>query len=183
MKELITSRLVLKAVSEEDIPSYSKYFNDYKVIRYLSAEVPWPYPENGVRDFLRNVIIPQQGNNRWVWGIYLKSKPKILIRCIDLWRKGTPENRGFWLAHDYWGMGIMTEASIAVIDYAFTDLGFKKMIFSNAVENIASRRIKEKTGCRFIGTIPARFVDPKLTVSELWELTKDDWTEYQHRFS
>ncbi|MCB0367925.1 MAG: GNAT family N-acetyltransferase [Bdellovibrionales bacterium] len=96
--EFQTERLTLKEVSLKYIDSYEKNFIDYEVIRYLSTAVPWPYPKDGVRDFLTSVILPQQGKDRWTWGIFLNDNPDELIGVVDLWRKGCPENRGFWLA-------------------------------------------------------------------------------------
>ena len=178
---LNTARLVLKGVTMEDVPSYSRYFVDYDVIRYLSAEVPWPYPENGVKDYIEQVVLPQQGKDRWAWGIFLKEQPDQLIGCIDLWREGKPEHRGFWLAKPFWGGGIMTEANFPVIDVAFNELGFERLIFANALGNIASRRIKEKTGCQFIGLKATAFVDPLLKESEIWELSKENWLSFKNR--
>jgi RimJ/RimL family protein N-acetyltransferase len=174
-----TERLVLKAITSKDADAYSKHFIDYNVIRYLSSVVPWPYPENGVEDFLKTTVFPYQGKDKWVWGIFLKENPDELIGCIDLWRKGKPENRGFWLGKKYWGKGIMTEANYPILDYAFKHLRFEKLIFANAVSNIASRRIKEKTGCRLIGIEPASFVDPEFKEHELWELTSKDWENHK----
>ena len=89
-------------------------------------------------------------------------------------RKGKPENRGFWLARKYWRQGIMTEAVEPIVSYAFSDLGFEKLIFANAVGNIASKRVKEKSGARLIGIEPANFVDPTYAEHEIWELTKSE---------
>ena len=170
-----TARLLLKPVTLGDLPGYQKYFVDYEVIRHLSDAVPWPYPDDGVRFFLENVILPVQGTDRWVWGIFMKTNPDELIGCVDLWREGRPENRGFWLGRPFWGQGLITEAVEPTIDYAFSHLGFEKLIFSNALGNTRSRRVKEKTGARLIGTRPAKFVDPGLSEAETWELKKEDW--------
>lgn len=170
-----TERLLLREVKLTDRYSYKRNFVDYDVIRTLSNAVPWPYPENGVEDFLGNVIIPNQGKDRWMWGIFLKTKPDELIGCVELWRQGRPEHRGFWLAKKYWGQGLMTEAVCPINEYAFDNLRFEKLVFANAVGNIGSRRVKEKTGARFIKTVEAKFVDPNLTHQELWELSKKDW--------
>jgi [ribosomal protein S5]-alanine N-acetyltransferase len=167
-----TERLLLRPVSEADIPAYTRYSVDYEVIRHLSAAVPWPYPDDGVADYICNRLLPQQGNDRWAWAITWQRNPLELIGLVDLWRPGTPENRGFWLGRPFWGQGIMTEAVTPVVDYAFDQLGFDRLIFCNARGNIASRRIKEKTGARFIGIEPAAFVDPQYTERELWELMK-----------
>lgn len=170
-----TKRLVLKEITEKDIYSYQKYFVDYDVIKFLSSAVPWPYPENGIEDFVTKVIIPNQGKNRWVWGIFLKSNPEELIGCIDLWREGKPENRGFWLGKKFWNKGIVTEAVVPIIDYAFKELKFKKLLFANAVGNIGSRKIKEKTGCKLLEIQKGSFVSSEFTHQEIWELTHDEW--------
>lgn len=173
-----TPRLILKAVTLQDVPTYQKNFADYEVIRHLSAVVPWPYPENGVLDFLNAHIFPNQGKDVWMWGIFLKSHPEEIIGVVHLWRQGRPEHRGFWLARRFWGQGLMTEAVEPVISYAFDHLGFEKLILANAVGNKASRRVKEKTGARLLEVRPAKFVDPRYTEHEIWELSKEDWQEF-----
>jgi RimJ/RimL family protein N-acetyltransferase len=170
--DLETERLLLRDVLLADAAEYQKNFMDYEVIRELAAAVSWPYPENGVASFLEK-LQPSQGNDRWVWGIYLKSAPNEPIGNIDLRRK--PENRGFWLARKHWGKGLMTEAADAVTDYAFNRLGFESLILSNALGNTRSRRIKEKAGAKWLRTEPAQFVNPAYTEREVWELTKQDW--------
>jgi len=174
-----TKRLILKGISENDIPAYEKYFVDYEVIQFLSIQVPWPYPKDGVEYFIKNIFLPNQNKERWIWGIFLKEKQNELIGCIDLWREGKPENRGFWLGKKFWNKGIMTEANYPIIDYAFNQLGFEKLIFANALGNIASRKIKEKTGCKLVGLQPAHFVNPKFTETEIWELTKRNWETFK----
>jgi ribosomal-protein-alanine N-acetyltransferase len=173
--EFITERLILKGVTENDIGSYEKYFIDYEVIRHLASVVPWPYPKDGVATFVKEQILPKQGNDKWVWGIFMRAHPADLIGIVDLWRPGTPENRGFWLGREFWGQGIMTEAVIPIIDFAFQELNFETLLFSNAKGNTPSRRIKEKTGATFLRIEPASFVDPTYREKELWELKKDSW--------
>ncbi|TWW09534.1 hypothetical protein E3A20_13400 [Planctomyces bekefii] len=176
-----TNRLLLVPVSLDDVASYQKHFVNYDVNRHLSAQVPWPYPPNGVADFFKNVLLPPQGKDRWSWGIRPKDEPSEVIGCVDLWRHGTPENRGFWLGKKYWGSGYMTESVAPIMDYAFENLGFEKLLFANAVGNVRSRRIKEKTGARLLEIKPAAFVDPQYTHHEIWELTKSDWDVFRKK--
>lgn len=170
-----TSRLILRPPTILDVPSYKKHFVDYEVVRHLSSAIPWPYPSNGVHDFLENVVIPELGRERWAWGLFLRNDPDVLIGMIDLWKKGKPEHRGFWLGREYWGQGLMTEAICPIHDFVFINLGWKELLFSNAVGNIASRRIKEKTGAEYIQTVSGSFVDPQYTQQEQWRLTKENW--------
>lgn len=141
--------------------------------------MPWPYPENGVEDFYFNILLPKQGKDYWHWGLFLKENPYETIGGIDLWRNSQVDNRGFWLAQNYWGNGYMTEAVIKINDHAFNDLGFEVLYFGNATTNVASRRIKEKTGAVYIGTRAFKYVDPNLSESERWKLTKEDWQKFR----
>ena len=170
-----TDRLILREVTHEDILSYEKYFINYEVIQHLAAHVPWPYPKNGVREFLDKFIFPDQGKTQWLWGIFEKENPAELIGAVHLWREGRPENRGFWLGKPFWGKGYMTEAVAPVMDYAFNNFGFEKLVFANAVGNLKSRRVKEKTGAKLIDVKPAKFVNPEYTEHEIWELKREDW--------
>jgi ribosomal-protein-alanine N-acetyltransferase len=173
-----TSRLILRPPTLFDAPSYEKYFVNYEVIRHLSSAIPWPYPPDGIHDFLQNVVIPHLGKDRWAWGLFLRSTPNTLIGMIDLWKEGRPEHRGFWLGQEFWGEGLMTEAVDPIHEFVFRDLGWKELLFSTAGGNISSRRIKEKTGAEYIGTVPGSFVDPKYTQQEQWRLRKEDWEHH-----
>lgn len=177
-----TERLYMRGVQLTDAETYQNNFADYEVIQHLSHLVPWPYPTNGAHEFLKNIILPKQGIDRWVWAIFFKENRNEVIGAVDLWRSGCPENRGFWLAKKHWGKGLMTEAVNPVMDYAFKSLGFEKLVFANAVGNTRSRRVKEKTGAKFIGTRPAKYVSPKYSEQEIWELSKENWLKYTPGF-
>lgn len=179
LPEFKTERLILRGVTTADVPSYQRYFADYDIIGPLAAGVPWPYPENGVQQFLDTVIFPVQGIDQWLWGIFEKQNPTEVIGAVHLWREGHPENRGFWLGKPFWGKGYMTEAVEPVMNYAFNELGFETLFFANAIGNTKSRRVKEKTGARFMYVKPMKFVNPKFTETEIWELKKSEWTAHQ----
>jgi RimJ/RimL family protein N-acetyltransferase len=129
-------------------------------------------------DHIKNHILPNQGIDHWIWGIFLKDNPEELIGTVGLWRQGRPSNRGFWLGKKFWGQGIMTEAVMPVMDYAFAELDFKKLVFTNALGNNRSRRIKEKTGAHLVDVKPAKYVNPKYLEQEIWELTREEWQQF-----
>jgi RimJ/RimL family protein N-acetyltransferase len=171
---LETARLLLRDVLFVDVAAYRKNFVDYDVVSELNAAIPWPYPADGIPAFLEK-LRPEQGQNRWVWALYLKTDLADPVGSVDLSRGGKSEHRGFWLAKKHWGQGLMTEATDAVTDYAFDILGFETMILSNALGNTRSRRIKQKAGAILLRTEPAQFVNPDYTQREVWELTKHAW--------
>ena len=177
-----TKRLFLKEIQLSHTEDYEKHFASWKIIQYMNPQIPYPYPKGGAKDFLQKEILPHQGRDIWMWGLFLKTNEKELIGSISLRRKGNKGNRGFWLANKYQNKGLITEAIPPVLNYAFNELRFNKMIFVNAIENKASRKIKEKTGCRFIKTRPQKFANNKFKTAEIWELTKKNWIKFQkHR--
>jgi [ribosomal protein S5]-alanine N-acetyltransferase len=178
---LETPRLILRGVTEADVPAYERHFVDWEVIGQLGAVVPWPYPSGGVRDFICKVILPEQGKDTWLWGIFRKEQPTDLIGVVHLWRQGRPEHRGFWLGRQFWGHGYMSEAVEAVMDHAFGSLGFEALTFANARGNVRSRRVKEKTGARLVRIEPRRYVNPAYSETEIWELTKAEWESWKGR--
>ena len=73
----------------------------------------------------------------------------------------------------------MTEAVIRVTDFAFEDLGFDHLVFTNAVGNQRSHEIKARTDAILMGMAPAAFVDPAYTEHEIWHLTKEHWSRWR----
>jgi RimJ/RimL family protein N-acetyltransferase len=49
------------------------------------------------------------------YGDLTKRTTSEIIGIVDLYRKETPENRGFWLGRMYWGKGLMTEAVFPIM--------------------------------------------------------------------
>lgn len=180
METLLTPRLILKCLSEDDVPSIQNNFSRFELVRYLNSSIPWPYPENGALKYFQE-LKPDLGKKRWVWSISLKEKPHELIGVIELCsqkEKGA-DNRGFWLSESHWGKGLMTEASEVVTDYWFFFLGFQEMILSNALSNEASRRLKLKVGATRLGVQKGDFIDKTVEKKEVWLLTKDQWKSYK----
>ena len=56
----------------------------------------------------------------------------------------------FVLARNYWGIGYATEAAKATLVYGFKTLKLDMIIALAKPENIASRRVIEKIGMRYI---------------------------------
>lgn len=170
-----TDRLILKPVSILDYQSYQKYFANYNIIGHLSNRVPWPYPDNGAYVYLSKFVVPNQGKDFWMWGIFLKTNPSELIGAVDFYGGRHLNNRSFWLGEIFWGQGLMTEVIVPLTDYAFNALGFSELQLSNALGNERSRAIKLKQGAKFLGITDCAHVNPLFTKSERWLLLKYDW--------
>jgi RimJ/RimL family protein N-acetyltransferase len=56
---------------------------------------------------------------------------------------------GYALLPEYWGAGLATEVSRAILQIAFTDLHFETVVALISALNSASRRVTEKVGGRY----------------------------------
>ena len=60
---------------------------------------------------------------------------------------------GYWLGKAFWGRGLVTEAAAEVVRWAFEEQQFNRIYAAVFPENIASRRVLEKLGFTYEGTL------------------------------
>lgn len=91
--------------------------------------------------------------------------------------RGCPDGElGYWLAEEYWGRGIMTEAAKAIIRHAFDTLKYDKLWCGYYEGNERSRRVMEKCGFRFHHTeINKPTLLGDVRTEHLLLLTKEEW--------
>ncbi|MDH4608711.1 GNAT family N-acetyltransferase [Pseudomonas sp. BN102] len=175
---LSTPRLLLEPLCLADAEAIQRVFPQWEVVRYLSCQVPWPYPEDGALSYLRDVALPAMAAGReWHWSIRPRSERGRLIGLINL-REEPGNNRGFWLDPAWQGQGLASEAAEAVTRYWFEVLGRPLMRVPKAAANLASRRISERSGMRLVATDERDYVSGRLN-TEVWELTREEWLAQQ----
>jgi [ribosomal protein S5]-alanine N-acetyltransferase len=170
---LHTERIILQPISLDDASQVQAIFPQWEIVRYLTNQVPWPYPPDGALGFYRDIAIPaMERGDAWHWTLRLKTNPDRIIGTIGLTRGES--NRGFWLDPAFQRHGLMLEASNRVTDFWFKVLEMPLMRVPKAVENTGSRRISEKQGMRMVATEDRDYVSGRLP-SEIWEITRDEW--------
>jgi [ribosomal protein S5]-alanine N-acetyltransferase len=171
---LETARLILRPLELSDAAAVQALFPRWEIIKFLAAVIPWPYPADAALAYIRDsALVGMREGTQWHWSIRPRSEPDRLIGMINL-RDGDDDNRGFWLALDWQGQGLMTEASDAVIDYWFGTLERPVLKVSKAIANAASRRISENSGMRVIAAEERKYVSGRHP-AELWEITREEW--------
>src|SRR5262245_52343927 len=153
---LDTARLILRPLRLADAAVIERLASEWEVARHTS-HIPHPYPPGGAARWLS-----QQHHEPgvWLWGIVRREGD--LIGCIELrLQEGVPgASVGFWIGRPYWGRGYCTEALAAVVDHAFDALDLPRLEAQARAENVASIRVQEKLGFRFVGrgeiSAPAR---------------------------
>lgn len=156
----------------DDASQIQMLFPKWEIVRFLTAVVPWPYPDDGARRWCETALAAVERGDEWCWTLRLKSNADQIVGVIHLMKKN--ENRGFWLGVPWQGQGLMTEAVETVTDFWFNVLKFPTLRVSKAVTNIPSRRISEKMGMRLVGTEERDYVSGRL-LAEIWEMTADEW--------
>lgn len=176
MRPIETARLFLRPLTLDDAPAIQRLFPVWEVVRWLDAEVPWPYPDDGALTFVSQVALPRMAQGvGWFWSIRRKAAPDDLIGQISLIDK-PDDNRAFWLSPRWQGAGLMTEACDAVTDVWFEALGRPNLRVHKAAANTPSRRISERQGMRMVRSFTKALVSGE-HLSELWEISRDEWLQ------
>ena len=179
MRELETKRLWLRPLRLEDAAQVQPLFARWDVVEFLNDRVPWPYPEDGVETYYRDLALPAiERGEEWHWTLRPKAEPKWVIGSIGLTQSAKETNRGFWLAGEWQGQGLMSEAVVAANDFWFDELGFDVLRVSKAVGNEASRRISQKTGMRVVEHCVRSYVSGQHE-TEIWEITREEWRAWR----
>jgi [ribosomal protein S5]-alanine N-acetyltransferase len=178
---LWTERLCLRAVGLRDAPAIQKHFNNWNIIRHLSTAVPWPYPKDGARRYLQDLVLPATEQGTMTnWAICLRESPESLIGLIGYRQPQEMGDRGFWLAEPHWGTGLMTEAVVATQDHLFFEQGLGSIRMVTATDNPASQRVKEKSGAVRVGTTRCGHHEGG-DDAEAWVVTRERWAAIRGR--
>lgn len=145
---LETSRLVLRRPTREDATRLAQLADDATVAENLST-LPHPY---GLDDALAWIDNTEVGASRINLGIYRKASADGFIGTVSLMpRDGERFVVGYWIGRPHWGQGYATEATQAVVDLAFGQIGVDAVAATTRVTNGASRRVLEKSGFQYAG--------------------------------
>lgn len=112
--------------------------------------IPYPYKIEDAYAFVRL----SRNAAKWkklpciLLGIELKEEDAIVggIGINRINRRMKSAEIGCWIGKPYRGQGLMTEAMVAVLRYAFSTLGLKRVYAHVFVENKASRKLVERCG-------------------------------------
>lgn len=148
---------------------------------YLKKWLGWLENTKTVDDTRNNIKARLQGileTGGYPKSVAILYKGKIAgtIGFNDINRTSKRGNIGYWLASDYQGLGIMTKACKAFIDYGFTELGLNKIEITAAPENTKSRAIPERLGFTEEGRIrQAEWLYDHYVDHVLYGILKEEW--------
>jgi RimJ/RimL family protein N-acetyltransferase len=147
-----SARLYFREFTKDDVQLLFELNSNSNVIKYVHE--PAPTPEN-IFDILHNSILPQYKlYNHGRWAVHLKSNHEFIGWCGLKYIKEVDEiDLGYRFKENYWGKGYGYEAVKATVDYGFNVLKLKRIVATALPENVASWKIMEKCGMKYIGDI------------------------------
>jgi [ribosomal protein S5]-alanine N-acetyltransferase len=137
----------LRPWSIDDLDYLVRFANNKKIADNLTDAFPFPYTREDGIDFLNRFkdYDPARAFAIEVDGIPCGSIG--VFPGTDVHRKSA--EMGYWLAEEYWGKGIVTEAILQIVEYGFRTFEINRIFARPFSTNLASRRVLEKAGLKF----------------------------------
>ena len=174
-KAMETERLILRNINNSDAEDIFEYAQNPDV----GPNAGWE-PHKSIEESraIMKAIFLRKNN---AFGIVNKENNK-LIGTIGLIKDPKRDNPmammlGYSLSKDYWDRGIMSEASKAIIEYGFNELGLEMITCCCYSYNKRSKRVIEKCGFIHEGIIRGAEIryDGKILDYESFSLAKNEW--------
>ena len=145
-----TDRLLIREYVEEDAEAFFKLNTDPQVIRFV-PDKPLLNVEQARQILLDHPIADYQQYGFGRGACILKSTgEQIGFAGLKYLEELGEVDVAYRLMPAYWGHGYASEAALASVRFGFAQLGLKKIIGLVMPENIASARVLEKTGLRYV---------------------------------
>jgi len=149
-----------------------------KDVYNTTLSIPHPYSEADADSWLlRRIAYNEKQGKEVSFAIRNVDAKLIGVVSADNLELGDTHKTeiGYWLARDYWGQGIMTDAVKAYVNYAFEELGLLKLVAHCFELNIGSARVLEKNGFKLEGRLRKHFrKDGKLYDARIYGLLRED---------
>lgn len=148
--EIATVRLLLRQTTKSDATEILFLRSNKQVNKFIKREAPKDLKDAEV--FLNKISKSVEKGDVIYWGICLKRVPK-LIGTICLWNFSTETKKaevGYDLHPDFQGLGFMSEALKAVLDYGFNNLQLDTIEAFTHFKNENSIKLLEKNNFKIV---------------------------------
>lgn len=173
----------LRPIIEADNRLFVQWLNDPEARRYL--RVLFPITTESEKKWLLEGAEVGQKSERITFAIVFNDGDH-LIGDVGLHEISWPDCTA-WLGlmigdKACWGAGCATEAGTLLLDYAFGELGMRKIMAGIYEPNVRSRSVAKKLGFTLAGVHKDDvFVDGKYHDGCIYELFQDEWLKIKPR--
>lgn len=141
--ELFTTRLRLRKVGLSDVPSLISYCHNKKISDQI-LNIPYPYREEDALFRINFVLQGFKNKERYVFAISLNGSNELIGEIgLHLDKANDSAQFGYWIAEPFWGRGIASEATAALLEFGFGTLGLNKIFATHYPDNPASGKIMQ----------------------------------------
>ena len=147
-----TERLILRPLTLADVETaYHGWTGDPEVAKYVSwlphhsidEAIEWLKEIEWKQDAEGNII----PSDNYIWGFVLKETGELFGSGGLIWEDDWQLFQvGYNIKKSHWNHGYTTEAMKAILRFAATKLGLKRIAGGHAKENLASAKVIEKLG-------------------------------------
>ena len=145
MFQLDTDRLLIRNWEKGDWEHFKPIASDPLMLRYIGDGRTWS--KERTRNFVDRQIENYKKQKFCRWKLVHKESNSLMGFCGLGYFGNTGEIEiGWWVAREFWGQGLASEAAAAVMRYGLDELAIKRLISVARPENLPSIRIMEKLG-------------------------------------
>lgn len=150
-----------------DAKDLASVISNKKIQDNLRDGLPYPYTEQDATDYI-SAMLSEDENETFAFAITTDNKA---IGSIGAFRqknihKHTAEI-GYYIAEEYWGKGLMTEAVKQICSYIFDKSNIVRLYAEPFSYNKASCRVLEKAGFLYEGTLRSNAIKNGKTIDML----------------
>lgn len=136
-----------------DAKDLAAALSNKKVQDNLRDGLPYPYTEQDGKDFI-SAMLSADENETFAFAITVDN---IAVGSVGIFRQGNIHRQtaelGYYIAEEYWGKGIMTEAVKQICEYVFSKSDIIRIYAEPFAYNTASCRVLEKAEFQYEGTL------------------------------
>ncbi len=158
-----------------DAADLAAALSNKKVQDNLRDGLPYPYTEQDGADYI-SAMLSADEKETFAFAITVNGR---VVGSIGVFRQGNIHRRtaelGYYIAEEYWGKGIMTEAVRQTCEFVFDTSDMIRIYAEPFAYNKASCRVLEKAGFQYEGTLRSNAVkNGKIVDMKMYSLLKEE---------
>ena len=150
-----------------DAKDLASVISNKKIQDNLRDGLPYPYTEQDATDYI-SAMLSEDENKTLAFAITIDNKA---IGSIGAFRQKNIHRHtaeiGYYIAEEYWGKGLMTEAVKQICSYIFDKSNNVRIYAEPFSYNKASCRVLEKAGFLYEGTLRSNAIKNGKTIDML----------------
>lgn len=175
-----TPRVNLRELTLNDENNLLDLDSDPEVMRFLTHGKPSSREEIKATLLRVDSLLKKHSGRLGIWAALDKNSNEFMGWFHFRPGKLEPENvnkieLGYRLKKKFWGQGLATEVSKALIIKGFNDLFVNEVFAITLKSNLASRKVMEKVGLKFSHEFYDSVLIPTKEIGVYYNLTKSDF--------